>query len=563
MISNYLFNSVSDIYPGLQSSPWTSHFPWASLFPTTIVVATGFESTWLVSPYTPIAYGIGVVGILLGGVAILLLLRRVDQLLKATLKIEAVISTARNNSTIKDTNDSNRSTDFTPIKSDPSRVPGPDYHRLPLVVISQRLFPVIHQHVTAFLEKHGKELEAGGVLIGEFTTIDKQAAIKVNGYIESGPKADCSPGSIQFDCEYANRILQATRLQQATATNVGCIHRHPGKMDKCSSGDKDTDQLAVRESESKCLLFGIITLNNRAQDPYAIYHRNFKINFYLMSEETAYEYVPIRPRVEDLPLIEPLPVLLAINEMRNGAAFHDFSVLRRIPGAKKVTAQSVDTEDGKGVLYAIALDNGMGQIRTVCHPSGAIRVFMQSLDGHQTRIDGVWERPEVGKHVWLSHIVLQILAQACSSMPAAVQYGVHQAWFETDKNRLVAEVRVMQEKYGNRAVLNRRGDLLYWSYIVKQSGRELPIQIHYPPLYPNQPPNIISLIDLPSTPHNLDNELCWIDRWSGYNEWSPGRDTAAVCIPAAHRWFACLLVFVTTGRWPDRCDDLLFTNFET
>jgi hypothetical protein len=60
-------------------------------------------------------------------------------------------------------------------------------------------------------------------------------------------------------------------------------------------------------------------------------------------------------------------------------------------------------------------------------------------------------------------------------------------------------------------------------------------------------------MELPPSPHQLSRHTpCWID----YNasDWNPARDTACICVNCAHTWFACLLVFVTLGHWPEGKD---------
>ncbi len=113
----------------------------------------------------------------------------------------------------------------------------------------------------------------------------------------------------------------------------------------------------------------------------------------------------------------------------------------------------------------------------------------------------------------------------------------------------------MEERYGGRAVLRLEGHRLYWEYTVEESGRRFPIQVHYPRRYPLEPPQIISVLPLPGSPHQRPgNELCWTNRL-GQCDWNPARDTAATCVHVAHRWFACLLVYLTLGAWPEQADE--------
>lgn len=84
-----------------------------------------------------------------------------------------------------------------------------------------------------------------------------------------------------------------------------------------------------------------------------------------------------------------------------------------------------------------------------------------------------------------------------------------------------------------------------------ESGREFPIEIVYPVDYPATPPAIRSVRNLPASPHRLGpHDLCWTDTYGRHADWNPARDTAVICVAAAQRWFACLLVYVTTGEWP-------------
>jgi hypothetical protein len=324
------------------------------------------------------------------------------------------------------------------------------------VVIAQGFFPALHNYITGFLKQHRNTVETGGMLVGEYSAGHCPPVFSIQRLIDAGPGAECSPDSVLFDQEYQAATLQRIQAQQPGLGNMGCIHLHPGEMDLCSAGDHEADVAAVKESDTKALVFGIVTLNNSRCDPLSIRHRNFKIDFFLLGVETGFEYVHVRPEVTETLLLQA------------GA-----------PGEASFGGRS------------------------------------------------------------------------------AVSFGSHHSWglgLIEDKRRLVAEVRAMEERYGDRAVLRHERGQLFWEYTVVESGRRFPIEVRYPRRYPLEPPRIISLLPLPSSPHQLvNNELCWINRAAG--DWNPGRDTAATCIHAAQRWFACLLVYLTLGKWPEEAND--------
>ena len=323
------------------------------------------------------------------------------------------------------------------------------------VVIVQEFFPALHRYVISFLKQHGMRLEMGGMLVGEYAAEERPPAFKIQRLIEAGPGAECSRESVLFDHEYQSAVLQSLQAQQPHLGNMGCIHLHPGQMDTCSPGDHQADIAAVKESDTRALVFGIMTLNNSRHDPLSVRHRNLKVDFFLLGEQTGFEYVHVRPEIA----ATPSPAC------------------------------------------------GLGKLSS---RRGAISGF-----------------------------------------------GVHRSWgpgLLEDKRRLVAEVRAMEERYGDRAVLRHERNQLFWEYTVIESGRRFPIEVRYPRRYPLEPPRIISVLPLPSSPHQLvNNELCWINRAAG--DWNPARDTAATCIHAAQRWFACLLVYLTLGQWPEEAND--------
>jgi hypothetical protein len=229
----------------------------------------------------------------------------------------------------------------------------------------------------------------------------------------------------------------------------------------------------VKNSQTRALVFAIITLNNPRSDPASVFYRNFKFDFFVLAEQTGLKYVHVRPTLKPLPVVQvgPAPIWPSAAAAR-----------RRTQSAATAPA----------------------------HAAGATRY---------------------GRHY--------------GSYPKLLM----------DKRRLVAEVRAMAERYGDRAVLRYRKNLLYWEYTVVESGRRFPVEVRYPRRYPLEPPQVFSKLPLPPSPHQvLGNEVCWTNR-SVQGDWNPARDTAVTCINAAHRWFACLLVYLTLGSWPEEAND--------
>jgi len=510
--------------------------------------------------------GIAILVTLLAGITIAVLLALFDRLQSVCQQALRLVEIALRERTATGTNTSTRDdfdTFFAPsrepaIAPDATNSPprGQDAHgrsassirkdRIFRVELAKDLLPRIHTYVTEFLAKHGQHNEAGGMFVGEylFDAPTGVATFRIRGFVEAGPQADFSAGSIQFDTEYQAAALRTLQSEHPAADNLGCIHRHPGSLDVCSSGDLETDREAVFDSGTKALVFGIITLGNSRRLPSSLFYRDFKIDFYLMADETGLEYVPILPTVVDLPLFEPSPALVELHALRGAQAGFDLAVLKQLPDLAQATLSQLDS--AAGVLLTAKFNNLSQPLQVWVQPAGALRLFHQVEDGSRHELQGPWTQAEVGCHVWLSQLLLKARAVLSASPPPS--YQRHFGLLE-DKFRLVAEVRAMRERYGDRAVLRRQGDTVYWEYTVHESGREFPVEIRYPENYPAEPPKIYSVKQLPPSPHRLgDHDPCWID----YNatDWNPARDTACICVACAHTWFACLLVYLTLGRWP-------------
>jgi len=128
-----------------------------------------------------------------------------------------------------------------------------------------------------------------------------------------------------------------------------------------------------------------------------------------------------------------------------------------------------------------------------------------------------------------------------------------------EKKRLVLEHAAMMERWSAldpQLCRNSSGDHLWWELELKaEGGNRLPIQIDYPLDYPASPPDIIVRTSLPSgTPHLLGGRrMCWYypgENKRNRNIWCPSKDTAAMCVGVAQRWFYAFLVWMSTGTWP-------------
>lgn len=138
-----------------------------------------------------------------------------------------------------------------------------------------------------------------------------------------------------------------------------------------------------------------------------------------------------------------------------------------------------------------------------------------------------------------------------------------------DKKRLVLEHAAMRERWGDapRWCCDRSRRHFWWESEVRLEGNVFLIKIVYPDEYPAKPPDILIETPLPlGTPHLLPVEtplpfphllpgrkMCWYypgESKRNRNIWNPSRDTAAMAMGVAYRWFLSFLVWEATGEWP-------------
>ncbi|HOX02158.1 MAG TPA: hypothetical protein P5555_07355 [Candidatus Paceibacterota bacterium] len=418
------------------------------------------------------------------------------------------------------------------------------------IVVARDLLPRIHDYVVEFLETHGADCEAGGLLLGHFLPAQASApaVIRIEGYIDAGPTAEATAASIQFDNQYQAGVLQCLQLTDQALGNMGCFHRHPGQMSECSAGDQAADRQAVAESDTRALVFLILTLDNPDRHrPARLVYRRLAFDFYIMSEDAGFRYVPVRPELADLPVVTVPAGLRALVTLRPQTAVYDLAVLHQLARTWRSRIELAARED-TGV---VATMRGNGDCCEIQAPaSGGMQVTVTRGDQPRRRVRGIWEDRQASRHIWLSHVFLVTLAPALPRASVG-SYSPHYADLLHDPRRLAIETQAMAERAGRGAILRAKGGQVYWECTIRECGREFPIRIIYPPGYPSVPPRIESVYPLPACPHALGlHELCWISPITTASDWNPARDTAAVCVNAAHRWFACLLIYRTAGRWP-------------
>lgn len=439
----------------------------------------------------------------------------------------------------------------------PSYVPAISRSPLPQVLLPRKLLVAMHDHINAFAAERGDHLEIGGMLVGECEVgaIDHPPLLRLHGLIDAGPNADCQPCSLLMDEAHLARQFQSLQLQHRNLVSLGMYHLHPEHYDRCSSGDLRADREAVMNSGTGVMVFAIVTRNNPREDDTSLRHGDLKFNFFIMSHQTDLEYQAILPKLVDAPMLTCSPALARFVAMRPDTARADWMLLQRMTGIGRVELFEVEQGTHAGLWFTLATKAHSQSIHICLQNEGAVRMFSGMQEAPTREFRGVWNNPEVGPHIFISQLALQVLGQlgAETHKPPVLR---HYTSLLHDQRRLVAEVRAMDDRYRKLATLMRDGDNVYWLCTIRQSGKELRVKIIYPPTYPHTPPELHVLDRLAPSPHLIGgNRICWIDVYGAHSDWNPGRDTAAVALTAAYRWFACYLIYQTLGKWPEEADD--------
>lgn len=253
------------------------------------------------------------------------------------------------------------------------------------------------EEVIAYLEQRWTQInpdhEEGGVLVGWRSDNGNVRGYHVVGFIDSGPNASTSAGHLDVDNEYITKQLALWSYIFPQLEILGFIHRHPGQLDKCSSGDIAGDVPVVKAASRKEMVFGIITINhpNKA-DLLAHYKegsltgtdrpKRYKINFFYLGHSSNYKYQAFLPDLARLQVLNSEPRIRLLKRFGLGAMqYFEQVLIRDFPDGKltiqrhgvphaaldllKITMISADKIDR---IYII--EEAVGQFRTVVQHNG-------------------------------------------------------------------------------------------------------------------------------------------------------------------------------------------------
>ena len=430
--------------------------------------------------------------------------------------------------------------------------------QLPTITISKPLIGTIGRYIHTFLEETGADNEAGGMLVGEYK-MDSDGTvvgIHISGFIPAGPNSDFSPGSIQFDNEYLEASIRLVQLTHSNVRGIGTVHRHPGSADRCSSGDLATDRKALRESKAPFLVTAIITVNNRRQDRLSLRWEDLKFDFHLLGEATGFVYEKVGVRLSDTECIEVPETMIPEAQRRGASLTLDFRALRSLPGVSGLTIQTPDVDGRAATVVRVRDEVIAGDVVMISRPGEGLECLVRIDNQPPRTLRGPWQQEAVAPLMWFTELVCAARRALRAESEKTLPLGrYHSTFWERDPRRLEIERRAMHEAFGSDVVLLQQGTTLFWKATLRESGRELGVKIVYPEAYPNKPPIIVSDKPLPPSPHSPagGTTFCWIP-YSGNGDWNPSRDTAAVALAVAYRWYASLLVYLTLGRWPKESD---------
>jgi len=170
---------------------------------------------------------------------------------------------------------------------------------IPRVNIRKGVIQHLADYINAFRQQQ-KGVETGCALVGSVVGSGAARAIEIKGSIDAGPKSEQSFGHVQFDRHYQQDQIKKMQLIDPDTGHIGDCHLHPGAMDRCSSGDRKTDQQNVKASVSQEMVFIIVTslaAHPKEPDERCVCHDGLKFDVFYMGKSSDYEYVKIVPNV--------------------------------------------------------------------------------------------------------------------------------------------------------------------------------------------------------------------------------------------------------------------------
>ena len=149
--------------------------------------------------------------------------------------------------------------------------------------------------------------ETGGRILGVFESMGgEKLMVKVNGIIESGPKARRSASSFFQDGEYQAQVFRTIERMHSSIEHLGNWHtHHVNGFPTLSSGDIATYRRIVNHEKHNLNFFYALLVVTR--NPGASGLDRYHVRHYVLfrEDETVYEIAPERVSVIDEPLVWP------------------------------------------------------------------------------------------------------------------------------------------------------------------------------------------------------------------------------------------------------------------
>ncbi len=256
------------------------------------------------------------------------------------------------------------------------------------------------------------DVETGYALVGKITGEGPSRIITICGLIEAGTKARRLSAQVTFDREFQQQELRLLQMVDAEVMHIGDLHLHPGRFDRCSNGDYQTDVANVRASRSQEMVFGIVTAGWPRRDKRSdssIWLAGLKFDFFYLGKVSGYQYARVVPESIDGRLLAVPAALRRFAKAFPERAVLDFDNLRRLRNYR-MTVSVLPTTHGVE-SPCIEMTHKTRNYRTLILFSDASSQspeVLVEIDGEITRFESSYLNGQFLPVVWFTPIVLEV-----------------------------------------------------------------------------------------------------------------------------------------------------------